>query len=393
MKRKHIGALLAIALTPTMTSAADLDHALGKALFDRIWTSAPAVTKATDGLGPLFNARSCAACHPKGGRGKFGEDENGRITGTGLLVRIGDETGSPDPIYGGQLQILAVQGLEEEGHMIRAKDGTIKVAGLNYGEPAVTSHMAGRLAPDLRGLGLLQQIPDADILALADETDANGDGISGRPNYTYNATGEKVLSRFGWKAGKADIQMQSAAALNNDIGLSNPIYPKHVGDCTEHQPLCLSAPHGGDPTFENLEIDTQMLDLIVSFVTNLKAPKSQQNIEGLKLFNETGCNACHVGQYTLANGRNFTPYTDLLLHDMGDVLADGIGDGEATGQEWRTPPLWGLKSATRFLHDGRAKSIAEAIELHGGEAAKARDNYRALNPAEQDHLHTFVSNL
>ena len=386
-------AALALALSSGIAHAADLDHALGKALFDRIWTSAPAVTKATDGLGPLFNARSCATCHPKGARGKFGEDENGRITGTGLVVRIGDETGAPDPVYGEQLQILAVQGLKEEGYMVRAKDGSINVDGLNYGPLSKPSHMAGRLAPDLRGLGLLQRIPNADILALSDENDANGDGISGRANYTYNAAGETVLSRFGWKAGKADIQMQTAAALNDDIGLSNPIYTKHEGDCTEHQPLCLSAPHGGDPAFENLEIDTQMLDLIVSFVTNLKAPKAHKDETGLKLFTETGCAACHVPSYTLPNGRHFAPYTDLLLHDMGDALADGIGDGEATGREWRTPPLWGLRSASRFLHDGRAKNISEAINLHGGEATKVRDKYRALSPTDQERLAAFVSNL
>lgn len=383
----------AIVFASASSQADGLDHALGKALFDRIWTSAPAVTKATDGLGPLFNARSCAACHPGNGRGTFGEDENRRITGTGLLLRVGDETGTPDPVYGEQLQTLAVQGLKAEGYVVRTEGGSLKAEGLNYGKPAPTTRMSGRLAPDLRGLGLLQQIPDQVILAMADEDDANQDGISGRANYSYNAEGETVLSRFGWKAGKSTIAMQSAAALNNDIGLSNPIYGKHEGDCTEHQPLCLSAPHGGDPSFEYLEIDTQMLDLIVSFVTNLKPPKPHKDAQGLALFTDTGCAACHVPSYTLENGRKIAPFTNLLLHDMGDALADGIGDAEATGREWRTPPLWGLKRAERFLHDGRATTLREAIEFHGGEAQRARAAFRTLAAEDQDKLIRFLSNL
>ncbi len=385
--------MCAVVLAPASSQADGLDYALGKALFDRLWTSAPASTDATDGLGPLFNARSCATCHPKGGRGTFGEDENGRITGTGLLLRVGDETGAPDPVYGEQLQILAVQGLKAEGHMVRAADGAVEAEGLNYGEPAPATRMAGRLAPDLRGLGLLQQIPEQQILSLVDEEDANQDGISGRANYSANAEGETVLSRFGWKAGKATIRMQSAAALVTDVGLSNPIYPKHAGDCTEAQPLCQSAPHGNSPRFENLEVDTQMLNMIVTFVSGLKPHKSTADEAGRDIFIETGCAACHVPAFTLANGRIIQPYTDLLLHDMGDDLADGIGDGLATGREWRTPPLWGLKYAGRYLHDGRATTLREAIEFHGGEAQRARDAFRALAPADQDKLIRFLSNL
>lgn len=369
--------------------AGDLNHALGKALFDRLWTSAPASTDATDGLGPLFNARSCATCHPQGSRGQFGEGDQGHITGTGLVIRFGNGEGAPDPTYGVQLQTLAVQGLHAEGHMVRKPNGGVVAEGLTYGELDPATRMSGRLAPDLHGLGALQQISESEILAWADEDDADGDGISGRANYAYNAAGERVLSRYGWKAGKATVQTQSAAAMNGDIGLSNPVYPRHFGDCTDIQSDCMNAPHGGSPRFENLEIDSKMLRLIVSFVTNFAPRTGVVDTDGAKLFEQIGCAACHR---PLFEGGT-KPYTDLLLHDMGDDLADGIGDERATGREWRTAPLWGLSNVSRFLHDGRAKSIHEAIAFHGGEAVAARTAFEVLPAQDRERLLTFLSNL
>lgn len=370
-----------------------LDYAVGKALFDRIWTSSPASTQATDGLGPLFNARSCATCHPRGGRGNFEEDKNGRISGTGLILRVGNGKGEGDPVYGAQLQTLAVQGLKAEGYLVRAPAGTVVAEGLTHGRPSPDTRMSGRLAPALHGLGLLQRISRDDILAWADPEDADNNGISGRANYSYDAKGQSVVSRFGWKAGKATVRVQSAAALNADIGLSNPIYPRHEGDCTQAQTDCLGAPHGASPQFEDLEIDTRMFDLIVSFVENIPPPTAVMDAAGRRLFHETGCGDCHRSEFNLQNGDVITPYSDLLLHDMGDTLADGIGDARASGREWRTAPLWGLRNATRFLHDGRARTVREAIQHHQGEARAARASFFRLPEGDKTRLLAFLSNL
>ncbi len=373
--------------------AGSLDFALGKALFDRIWTPAPASTDATDGLGPLFNARSCASCHPGGGRGHFGETKSGEITGTGLVLRIGDARGRADSVYGQQLQTLAVQGLLAEGRLTRESSGAVRPVALNFGSPDPASQMAGRLAPGLQGLGLLEQVPAHDILALADPEDQNGDGISGRPNLMQDATGKRRLGRFGWKAGKPSVREQSAAALHSDIGLSNPLYMSHFGDCTIAQEACMAAPHGGSRHFENLEIDNQMLDLIIAYVSGLRPVKKSDETAGLAQFKKIGCAACHQPEMTLQDGQVIAPFTDLLLHDLGDALADGIGDGDATGREWRTAPLWGLSRAQRFLHDGRARNLREVISLHGGEAEQAQKNFFNLPNAAQDRLLVFLSHL
>jgi CxxC motif-containing protein (DUF1111 family) len=383
----------AVTISISSASAGSLDFAMGKALFDRIWTSAPSSTDATNGLGPLFNARSCVACHPGGGRGRFTEDANGRISGTGLLLRIGNQTGEGDPTYGIQLQTMAVQGLPAEGRLIRLPNGSVGAIELTDGPGHSATRMSGRLSPDLHGLGLFDLIPERDVLSFEDEDDVDNDGISGRANYSNNANGQSVLSRFGWKAGKASVHMQSAAALNTDIGLSNPAFPRHAGDCTSAQPDCLKAPHGNSPHFENLEIDTKMLGMIVSYVSKLPPRRGIENLEGQELFERAGCAACHRTSYILPDGRKIAPYTDLLLHDMGNSLADGIGDGRASGREWRTAPLWGLKHAKRFLHDGRAKSLGEAIQLHGGEGENAKNSFYALSTSEQNRLLTFLSKL
>ena len=384
-------ALAGLAVSPA--AAADLDFAMGKALFDRLWTSAPAVTDATDGLGPLFNARSCATCHPGGGRGGFEEDAGGHITGTGLVLHLGSASGDGDPVYGRQVQNLAVQGLTIEGRLQRAASGGVTLRDAGYGPLHPDTHTSGRLAPDLHGLGLLERVPESAVEALADPDDRDGDGISGRVNRAYAADGSPALGRFGWKAGKASVTTQSAAALNLDIGLSNPVYPHHHGDCTAAQTDCLSAPHGASPRFENLEVSGEMLRLIAAYVDGLPPRPRSSDAESLALFEETGCGTCHRPELPLDDGGRVSAYTDLLLHDMGEELADGLGDHEASGREWRTAPLWGLGHANRFLHDGRARTLAEAVAAHGGEAAAARDAFAALPEPERARLLSFLSGL
>jgi len=375
------------------TRADSLDHALGKALFDRIWTSSPASTDATDGLGPLFNARSCATCHPGGGRGTFEESKDGRITGAGLVLRLGNEMGNGDSVYGIQLQTLAVQGLEAEGKLWRTSNGRLVPQDLTLGPLDQKTRFSGRLAPDLRGLGLLQVVPEDVILAWADSGDRNQDGISGRANMVTRLDGEVRLGRFGWKAGKASILDQSAAALSADLGLSTPLLPPHWGDCTASQSSCLNAPHGDSERFDGQEVSREMLRLIAVYISGLPSRTPSASPKGLAVFEDVGCVACHRPKLTTGRGDEVHAYTDLLLHDMGAALADGIKDGDATGREWRTAPLWGLGSATRFLHDGRASNIDAAILLHGGEASKTTERYEGLSRDDRTALLKFLSSL
>ena len=293
----------------TQLHAAELDFALGKALFDRLWTSSPASTDATDGLGPLFNARSCATCHAGGGRGAFQEDENGRITGTGLVLRIGNHRGEGDPVYGIQLQTQAVQGLRAEGTLVRTPTGHVRPQALSQGELHKDSRTEGRLAPALHGLGLLGDVPEEAILAWADPADRDGDGISGRANYDDDGGGQRTIGRYGWKAGEATIKTQSAAAAHTDLGLSNPLHPAPYGDCTPAQQDCRSAPHGNSPRFDDLEIDGTMLDMIVAYVSALPPPEAEADEGGLALFQATGCAACHRPNLPTGDGGTIRAYT------------------------------------------------------------------------------------
>ena len=386
--------LLGSMLVPGNVVLADgLDFALGKALFDRPWSSAPSSTIASDGLGPLFNARACAACHPRGGRGSFREQSDGKISGNGLLLRIGNRRGDGDPVYGTQLQTLAIQGLRAEGKLKRLASGHVVATSLEYGPLHEASLVSGRLAPSLHGLGLLARVPEARILEMADPEDVNQDGISGRVNKIADDAEGLTLGRFGWKAGKTSVVSQSAAALSQDIGLSNPLYPDHYGDCTLQQTACRAAPHGGSPQFDDLEINQKMLELIAVYVSGLRPTKSNINKKGGELFNKIGCSACHRPNLKLDDGQTIRPFTDLLLHDMGASLADGIPDGQASGSEWRTPPLWGLGRANRYLHDGRARTIREAISYHDGEALSARQKFANLTEDVQETLIQFLKNL
>lgn len=376
-------ALCFFSLAPAAHADA-LDFALGKALFDRIWTPAPASTDATDGLGPHFDARSCAACHKGGGRGT--------IPGNGLVLRLGDGSGKPDPVYGVQFQTRAVQMLPPEGRLKRHPDGSVGPHAPAMGPLAPRTRAGGRFAPALFGAGLLERVPVQALIDRADPDDHDGDGVSGRINWIETNEG-RVPGRFGWKAGQPTVRSQSAIALHLDVGLSNPLHPDPFGDCTDQQSNCRAAPHGASARFDNLEVSETMLDLIVTYVAGLPPPPPSDDADGLALFEQTGCAACHAPALPLDDGTAIAPYSDLLVHDMGDGLADGIGEHSATGREWRTPPLWGLRDAARFLHDGRARTIDEALSYHDGEAAKARQAYQALSGTDRARLLQFLQSL
>jgi CxxC motif-containing protein (DUF1111 family) len=334
-----------------------------------------------------------------------------------------------EPTYGGQLQNFAIKGFDNEGYMhieyadvpVKLGDGstvtlrrpTYSITDLKYGPLHPKTMLSPRVAPPMIGLGLLEAIPEAQIRAHADPGDQNGDGIAGRTNEVWSIAENRVkLGRFGWKAGVPSIAQQAAHAFAGDIGLSTTLVPKPSGDCTKAQPVCLAAPNGNNPKEGDVEVQPKLFDLVVFYSQNLavpprRNPKDPVVERGKAQFYGLNCQGCHVpsfttgvveGQPQLSNQKIF-PYTDLLLHDMGDGLADNRPEGMATGRDWRTAPLWGIgltqivSGHTLFLHDGRARNVTEAILWHGGEAQAARDGYAALSKEERDALDAFVNSL
>jgi CxxC motif-containing protein (DUF1111 family) len=362
----------------------ELDFYTGKALFDKNWIPAPASTTASDGLGPYYNARSCNQCHPDGGRGNREQS---------LVVH------SNDPVYGQQLQKFAVQGIPVEARVEFSADHEdgFHVVDLHYGV-LNNSALSPRLAPSLHGMVLLELIPDSVINDLADKEDSDGDGISGRVNLVADENGNLVPGRFGWKAGQSSLINQVARALSLDLGLGNPLLPSPYGDCTQTQLQCLAAPDGNSAHHNDLEAGETVLSLLLSYIKGLSAP-AQKNRKhpavqrGQNLFNQMACSACHIPEIAF-EGNVLKPYSDLLLHDMGPGLADELQEGIAVGSEWRTPPLWGLGQLNgEYLHDGRAKTLEEAIFWHDGEAASSKHQYEGLSAAQRSDVSVFLDSL
>ena len=272
--------------------------------------------------------------------------------------------------------------------------------------------LSPRVAPQMIGLGLLEAIPAADLLAKADPEDADGDGISGRPSIVWSfAEDRPMLGRFGWKAGAPTVLEQSAAAFAGDIGISTPLFDTPWGDCTEAQVDCRTAPHGND-TARGTEIDAQGLDLVTFYSRNLGVPGRRDMddpavLNGKRVFHEANCIACHTPKHVTHRLEDqpeqsfqlIWPFTDLLLHDMGEGLADHRPEGRATGREWRTPPLWGIGLTPQvnghsfYLHDGRARSLLEAVLWHGGEAEAARNHVTGLTPEDRADLIRYLESL
>jgi CxxC motif-containing protein (DUF1111 family) len=418
------------------------DFKLGNGIFRKLWVSAPSSTQASDGLGPLFNARACQSCHLKDGRGHPPE---GSDDATSMLLRLARDAQSeeerravadrlalnfPDPVYGGQLQDFAAPGLTPEGRMVitwtetpvTLADGTrvslrapaYSVTDLAHGPLAPGAMLSPRVAPQMIGLGLLEAIPAADILSRVDEDDADGDGISGRANIIWSPEHDRpMLGRFGLKAGAATIREQSAGAFAGDMGLSTVPHPDPWGDCTPAQAACRNAPHGQEPGVrDGVEVDGASLDLVTFYARNLavpdrRAPDDPTVLHGKQVFYSIGCTACHTPKHVTAclsdqpeqSFQLIWPYTDLLLHDMGPGLADNRPEARATGSEWRTAPLWGIgltaqvTGTASFLHDGRARTLLEAVLWHGGEAQAARDAVVALPAPDRAALLAFLESL
>ena len=398
-RRLIVGAIIA-ASVPVIASGASLDASIGHELFDRNWVSAPSSTKSNDGLGPLFNATSCGACHIRNANAEI--DEASLPPGT--VVRIGNAKGTGDPIYGRQLQTRAVAGQTPEANPDITWNATgtrrvaeIKLLSPGYGPLASDTKLALRRSSSLFGIGLLAQISDQEIFKRADPDDANHDGISGRAAMLTEG-GKHVLGRFGWRAAQGTLAEQTSAAFSNDLGLSTNMHPEPWGDCTPIQNVCRAGPHGAEKG--DVEIQKSIVNLIVAYLESLPAPAAVDTsatdvARGEKLFASVGCALCHANPHG-ANGQPVGAYTDLLLHDMGPGLNDGIAEGAAQPGEWRTAPLWNLgfnARITGLLHDGRAVSVTEAIEWHDGEAAQVRLRFNALTLAEKDALIAFVSRL
>ncbi len=378
---------IAVAVAASRAGAADgLDAAAGKALFDRIWVPAPSSTNASDGLGPLFNARSCAGCHIDAGGSRVVK-RNGATILAGAVVRFGAASGGRDPFYGLQLQTSAMQGLSPEGSATFLPSFKYKIEG-----PPLTSGVAAgpRLAPSLAGRAAFGTIPDAEILKHADPDDANGDGISGRVNQL-----ETGIGRYGWKAAHATLQDQIAHAFAIDLGLSSPRAPMPFGDCTAVQTECTAAPTGESVLFDNREVSTVMLDLVAEYLATVRAPDAAKDRAGAALFEKTGCAACHVPEMTSSDGSTVITFTDFLLHDMGRELDDHVGEPGVASSEWRTAPLIAKKTyprdlPPRYTHDGAVKTVEEAIGRHGGEADRSRSAFTALTKADRKRLIDYV---
>jgi CxxC motif-containing protein (DUF1111 family) len=339
----------------------------------------------------------------------------------------GEVASLPDPIYGHQLQPFAVPGLPAEGQIeidyrevpVLLNGGetavlmepTYRVENLGYGPLHPDVRFSPRLAPPMLGLGLLEAIHEDDILAHA--ASDLPDGVSGRANWVRDVrTGKPVLGRFNWKAGQPDVEHQAANAFSGDMGLSTPLFPSHQGDCTPSQKACHEMPHGAQPALGEHEVPGRLMDFVTMYSQNLALPQrrkvdDERVLAGKKLFYESNCIACHVPKYVTRRDaarpehqfQLIWPYTDLLLHDMGVGLADGQDEGDASGREWRTPPLWGIgltktvnPNAT-WLHDGRARTLLEAVLWHGGEAQPARDRVVAMTPQERADLLRFLGSL
>jgi CxxC motif-containing protein (DUF1111 family) len=398
--------------------------------------TAPSTTTARDGLGPLFNTNACQNCHIKDGRGH--PPLPNAANSVSMLVRLSipdapqyakviEQLGVvPEPVYGGQFQDMAVPGVVPEGKVrveytpvpVRFKDGTevelrkpvLQITQLGYGPMHPDTRFSARVAPPMIGLGLLEAIPEDAILANAAAQAKDKNGINGRPNRVWDDELQKtVIGRFGWKAGQPNLNQQNVHAFSGDMGLTTSLRP--FDDCTDAQTACKQAPNGDGPNGEP-EVSDNILRLVLFYSRNLAVParrgiNDEQVLAGKNLFFQAGCQSCHTPKYTTAANaaepelasQVIRPYSDLLLHDMGDGLADNRTEFQASGRDWRTPPLWGIgltqavSGHTQFLHDGRARNLLEAVLWHGGEAQAAQQQVLAFNAEQRAALLAFLNSL
>lgn len=434
-----------------------LDFHGGNKFFEEPWAQSVGSVSSQDGLGPFFNSNACQNCHVRDGRGhapQAGDGQRGRDFST-LLIRAASSKLSAgqaarvkrslqanvgDPCIGGQLQHLAVFGVQAEagqevsyryktvtfndGYALQLREPIWHLRGFGCDISADTV-LSARVAPPMIGLGLLALIDEKTILGKEDIEDSNQDGISGKANQVWSETLQQVvLGRFGWKAGQPSLRQQTAGAFLGDMGITSELNPTE--NCLATQLDCLKAVNGNSDQRDHLaqfEVSTRILDKVTFYTHHLAVPKRRnayapQVLQGKQIFNQLGCAACHTERYRTEKSVEFSelseqhiyPYTDLLLHDMGEALTDfdrhsNRVDGQlaveflAQANEWRTPPLWGIGLAqtvdprASFLHDGRARTILEAVLWHGGEAQKSQKALLALDKSQRAALLAFLEDL
>ena len=404
--------------------------------FNEEWVVAPA--RGVWGLGPTFNEDRCIQCHVNNGRGIA--PEAGQAAERGTLVRLSvsgktKEGGPlPHPHYGEQLQNRGIEGrvpaegkavfrYEEktvafaDGETITLRKPRVEFRDLQFGDIGAETMLSVRVAQQMVGLGLLEAVPESTILEIAG-AQANT-GFAGRPNYVWDVEADKkVLGRFGWKANQPSLRQQTAAAFHGDIGATTYLFTEE--NCPAVQTLCVELPSaskcggqgGCTGNMFRPEVVPSRLTNITFYLQTLSVPARRNTSDpafkrGETLFDEAQCSACHLPELRagakafvpVAANLTFRPYTDLLLHDMGEELADHRPDFDASGREWRTAPLWGIglietvNGKATLLHDGRARNITEAILWHGGQAEPAREIFRNMPKPDREALVVFVSSL
>lgn len=416
-----------------LTPLRRMDFFVGNAFFRGNWHVAQegGHQRGRVGLGPLFNTDACQSCHIKDGRG-FPPTEGSNQPALSSLVRLSiPATGQveqlarlgaiPEPTYGLQLQDMAIENHVPEGrihlryqpHPIILVDGEqitlrkplIDIRELGYGPLHPQTQMSLRVAPPMIGLGLLEAIRDIDIEHNAMQQAQAGGPVRGQVNQVWDDLHQRTtIGRFGWKAGQPNLDQQNAHAFAGDMGLTTRLLPSD--DCSEHQTACRQALQGGTP-----EVSDKVSAQVLFYTRNVGVPARRgvdepRILEGKGVFHAAGCATCHRPSYVTGehpvpelSGQRIFPYTDLLLHDMGDGLADHRSEFRADGRQWRTPPLWGLgltatvSGHTQLLHDGRARSVLEAILWHGGEASQARDAVVAMDQKHRAALLMFLESL
>jgi len=395
----------------------------GRSLFRQSWVVAPVANSTVDGLGPLYNRLACSSCHQKNSRGTAPDFPGERMQS--MLIRLSvagtsaDGGPKPHPVYGGQLNEEGIPGVPGEGRAVlywkpktvHLADGekvelrypVLKFKELAYG-PLTGAKTSARVSPAVFGLGLLESVSEDTLQKLAAET--KPDGIKGRINRVWDIEQQKpVPGRFGLKANAPNLRQQSAGAFVGDLGITSPLFPEE--NCSTSQKACRKAVSGGHP-----ELDKQQLDDVEFYLAHLAVPARRKTtdatvVRGEALFAATGCSQCHrpslpTGdhpKFPLLSQRSIAPYTDLLIHDMGAGLADHRPDYQAGGRDWRTPPLWGIglvpaiNGTARYLHDGRARTLQEAILWHDGEGRKVRQRYSRLSKEDRAALLAFLDSL
>ncbi|NOL52224.1 di-heme oxidoredictase family protein [Pelistega suis] len=403
----------------------------GRSFFHVPWVAAPSSTTARDGLGPLFNANTCSSCHlttlkPQTSFLKTISTQDNTPPIRHFVLKLSQphvqkqasQITTPDPVYGYQIAINAISSVSAEAKLsLQAKektftftDGTIlplrhwqvKLNNFAYGPLASETRTSLRIAPTLMGLSFIESIPEQNLIKSQQQQEKEFPLLAGRLNTVYHpANQQQTIGRFGWKASQADLITQTADAAFHDMGLTSIYYPTE--SCTPTQTDCLKAPQGRSayPHEPSHDLTHPRLIAIAHYTANLALPKAiktppeEQSAlqKGQALFKKMQCIVCHQAEQKTSSGEVFFPYSDFLLHDLGEELADHRPEFMAKTSEWRTTPLWRNRYKTHFLHDGRARTLLEAIAWHGGQAASSRELFKQLSPQEREALIIFLESL